>query len=394
MSPSQPRVRSWRTLTEWELLAISGPYNLADGHARGWITSVHHDIAERLTSIYESSIYRDQGEAEREFTEIFFKLAAQPAALESGPAIFGYSSSVCLDLIGELLVSLDKRRVGMVTPTFDNIVALLQRRGLELFPLEEEEVFTQARELNGANVDALFLVCPNNPTGRELSRDQLDSIAAQCEYARIPLILDVSFRFFSSMNEWDLYATLRSRPSLDWITIEDTGKVWGISELKVGFSLSSPSLYNALAALHNELRLNVSPFILHFLQALMQPNALSDYGHIGQLFAAISQNRYLLTKMIDRTPGIAKAGFSSRSSVEWLRLPTAGHSASSICEALLESGVVVLPGGPFFWDDPARGERFLRIALLRDVRYFAKAVRILAEGLTILQHDTAVGPEH
>jgi aspartate/methionine/tyrosine aminotransferase len=372
--------RAWRTLTEWEILAISGPYNIADGHARGWLTSAHHDLMRNLRKIYESSVYTDQALIESQFANTFFRLTGQSEALnlEVSP-IFGYSSSVCIDMAGALLFSLGKTNIGVVIPTFDNITALLQRRGLHLVPVPEDQIFNVTSDrLVVKGVDALFLVTPNNPTGRELSKEQLNQIATICESKGIPLLLDVSFRVFSDVAPWDLYSILHDHTSLEWITIEDTGKVWGLSELKAGFSLCSSSIRAELETLHNELRLNVSPFTLKLLETLMRQDLDGGPGHLSQLFSVIEQNKRRLVQTVKSLPYLEVVSNAKRSSVEWLRITCDDYDTNEICEALLKAGVVVLPGGPFFWNSPEEGRKYLRIALLRDVRYFARAIDLFA----------------
>lgn len=371
--------RMQRTLTEWELLAISGPYNIADGHARGWLTAAHHELVRKLPAVYESTVYTDQALAERQFASAFFRLAGQSMALNSTPPIFGYSSSVCIDMAAALLYSLGKTNVGVVTPTFDNITALLRRRQLNLIPIPEGEVFDSG--LAGFDwelVDALFVVTPNNPTGRELSKDQLDQLAALCENNDVCLLLDVSFRLFSDMCTWDMYSILYEHESLEWISIEDTGKVWGLSELKIGFSMCSPNVRKKLEAVHNELRLNVSPFTLKLLETLITKDLHNAPGHFSELSTVIAQNRRRLASIVNDLPFVQVASTAPKSSVEWLLITRPDCNSDDLCEILLKAGVVILPGGPFFWDNPVNGRHYMRAALMRDSRYFSSAIALFA----------------
>src|SRR4051794_21123034 len=68
---------------------------------------------------------------------------------------------------------------------------------------------------------------------------------------------------------------------------------------------------------------------------------------------------------------------ASTLSVEWIRLP-AGANSVGLAEALARRDVFVLPGGPFFWANPAEGERFIRVALLRPRDWFVSATERLA----------------
>ena len=372
--------RAQRTLTEWELLAISGPYNIADGHARGWLTTAHRELIKRFPAIYEGTVYTDQALVERQFASAFFRLTGQSGAAMGSmpPPIFDYSSSVCIDIAAALLLNLRKTNVGVVTPTFDNVTALLKRRQLNLVPIPEHEIFdVTLNEVDLKRIDSLFVVTPNNPTGRELNKEQLNRLAAICADRGIVLLLDVSFRLFSDMNTWDMYSVLNDHASLEWITIEDTGKVWGLQELKVGFSLCSHSLRAELEGIHNELRLNVSPFTLKLLETLIREDLnRAPHGHLSQLSSVIAGNRQRLASEIRNLPYLEVASVGQKSSVEWLRITHDDCNAAEICETLLKAGVVVLPGGPFFWNNPDDGRQYLRIALLRDSRYFSSAISL------------------
>lgn len=203
--------------------------------------------------------------------------------------------------------------------------------------------------------------------------------ASKCAEANIPLILDVSFRFFGHMNDWDMYSILQSHPLLDWVAIEDTGKVWGLSELKVGFMICNSGLRRQLNALNNELRLNVSPFTLNILRSLMLNDGVAGPGHIAELFTAINENRRMLSRIVEDLPCLSIRNTNEKSSVAWMELLCEDCHAEDFCEDLFKAGVVVLPGGPFFWNDPGEGRCFFRIALLRDIRYFQEAMRVFSK---------------
>jgi aspartate/methionine/tyrosine aminotransferase len=367
--PGRPQVRdTLRNLTEWELYALDGAYNIADGHARGWITRAHHDLANRINQLYSLSIYASQSHVEEEFAKAYFELCGQKEALIEGePPILHYSSSIAIDLAGRVLTVVGAHRVALVTPTFDNIPALLRSRGLELVPIDEQALVTPAsayERLEGA--DALFLVVPNNPTGTELSSQDLHELA--------------SFRFFGRMSGWDLYAVLRSHAGLDWIVIEDTGKAWGIAELKIGMMVSSLSLTKLVQKVSNDLRLNVSPFTLRALTTLMAPSTQERQSHISDLVHVAEINRRVLRSQMNAL-GLKPISPASLSSVEWLKFEDPALDSTHVCEGVRQQGVVILPGGPFYWDAPRRGRSYVRIALLRDPRYFARAVGVLRRAL-------------
>jgi aspartate/methionine/tyrosine aminotransferase len=64
-------------------------------------------------------------------------------------------------------------------------------------------------------------------------------------------------------------------------------------------------------------------------------------------------------------------------SVAWLRIdhPLNGLELKRVLD---ERGVFVLPGNHFFWHDRSRGEKFIRVALVRDADTFREAAALLA----------------
>jgi hypothetical protein len=52
--------------------------------------------------------------------------------------------------------------------------------------------------------------------------------------------------------------------------------------------------------------------------------------------------------------------------------------------------VYVLPGTFFYWSNPTLGEKYIRIALARDSDNFAQGMKLLREGLDILQLEKTI----
>jgi len=73
-------------------------------------------------------------------------------------------------------------------------------------------------------------------------------------------------------------------------------------------------------------------------------------------------------------------------SVAWVRILDPNKRATDLQQQIYDKEeVYVLPGTYFFWDNPKRGERYLRIALARDTELLTKAVKRIARALEIHQ---------
>jgi len=363
------------TLTEWEWLGLHRDFNLADGHA-------HHSLGpeERghaigcVSSLVAAEAEDLQSDLEDRFLTSFFRLSNQKRP--DLPPFFHYSSSVSIDLTAKLLWALGVRRIGLLTPTFDNIPLLLRRAGFDVVPLEEEKIWSDSgyRASQARSLEALFLVCPNNPTGHIVGREIMLEILTFAAQSKIILVIDFSFRFYSDLHVWDQYAALSEVEGLRYILLEDSGKTWPISELKVGIACPSPNLHQAMAEIGNELLLNVSPFVLRLLTGLLDVELASAAEHNGKrlrVLSVVAENRALLRRALAGTD-LEVVAPNSTISVEWLRLPK--PVAVELARSLASGGVSVLPGGPFYWDDRRRGDSYIRVALARSPVYFRAAV--------------------
>jgi aspartate/methionine/tyrosine aminotransferase len=369
-----------RTLTAWEWRGLHHDFNLADGHAHQSLHSTQDVIVRDFPELFLAAEKQPQTTHEERFATTFFSLAGQSSAPTTLPALMHYSASVATDVVAKSLVASGCRRVGLLTPTFDNIPMLLRRVGLTLRPCSEADVWSSDCAAVLAGVDALFLVLPNNPTGREPTATEFQRLVAATSHAGVKLICDCSFRLFGLLHEWDQYEIVLQHPGLDFVFIEDTGKTWPTADLKAGFLCASHGLYPTLSEISDEILLNVSPFTLSLLERFAAVESTGDAHPTSFLCAdTAATNRTYLRRVLAGSPLRIECS-SSRISVEWLRLPSGWHSVS-LTAWLAEKGIAILPGGPFHWDDPQRGGSFIRIALMRDPAYFRRGADALAEAV-------------
>jgi hypothetical protein len=164
---------------------------------------------------------------------------------------------------------------------------------------------------------------------------------------------------------------------LNYLFIEDTGKVYPLAEMKVGLVAASPALIVDLRRVTDELLLNTSPFVLSLLGSVMALDLRISGSSAGRRLEperVVQGNRAALLREVQDVRQVASIA-SSRLSVAWLRV-RAGRT-SDLCARWSEVGLVTLPGDPFFWDDPSHGESFIRVALARDPVFFARGAALL-----------------
>lgn len=363
-----------KNLTELEIEALGAAHNLADGHAyRSW-SELEASVVESAARLLHDGDRSRQAEIERDYLATFFALSGQtfdPAASES---FFCFTASSAIEAIANHC-RIEAASVALVEPCFDNLGDIMQRHGVDLRPLPES-LFDAPGELEEhlarSRPDAVFLVSPNNPTGRRLDRDGFAAAIAYCARYGATLILDACFRFYLEADEvYDQYAML-IESEIDWIVIEDTGKTWPTVELKAPFFSVSRGLARALGHIYSDFLLHVSPFSLLLVKGFLEVSAADGFAAV---LGPISENRRELDRRLGDTV-LANAG-EAPISLAWLRIE-APMSAAELTRAAAQGGIHILPGDRFHWSDRARGSEHVRIALARDPALFRQAAERLA----------------
>ena len=341
------------TQSEWEGLVSYN--NFADGHAHQDQT-VYLSVVDRLSEIYTEADTVPQNKIQNDFEKLFFKLAGQLSYADGCKPIYNYGCSISIEVVANYFKKKDIT-VSLIHPTFDNLADILKRNEVKLECLDESWLAENPNSRKEITTDAIFIVCPNNPTGQNITRTQYESLVDYCAKHDKLLIVDCSFRFYGDLHTWDQYGKL-NKSGIDYIVFEDTGKTWPTMDLKLGITVASKSVYDELLKINDDFLLNVSPFIFRLLTEYIKVDL--ENGHHVQANGVVAQNRNVLRKLIVDTP-LQIMNDASTLSVEWVKLPE-NWSASSFTKWLKTQDFHVLPGMPFFWNTPEVGEQYVRIA--------------------------------
>ncbi len=362
-------------LTELELLAERSGINLADGHARQVLTTSQQRIVEGLAELFQEAQRSSVPRLDRQAQTAFLTALGQRRAVACADVLTCYSSSVAMEILARSAHAVGLRRVGLIHPTFDNIPDILRGIGMRLVPLPEE-LLQAAGPMSDVDVELMFVTTPNNPTGTVLTEDQLARWAAWCAARGVVLVLDTSFRGFDPRAMYDHYAVLDDA-GVQWVVIEDTGKLFPSLDLKTGFLAFARNLCLPLRRIYTDILLGVSPLILRLVVALSEDAAS---GGLASLHRTISANRAALRTTLSE-PGLGHwPDPDNRISVDRLALPP-GLEATTVAEDLRGRGVQVLPCPKFHWASPTDGERFIRVALGRPEQAVRQGAEIIREYL-------------
>ncbi len=360
-------------LTTMEVGALTDPgrgLNLTDGHARLLLSPEQAAIIERIPGMFDTATRSPFPDIEREAHATFLGAIGQHSApVGTGRILSCYSSTLATDIVARALPV--GASIAVLHPTFDNIADLFLTRGLSLVPLSEQVLL--AREWPLPPVSAIVVTHPNNPTGLVTPEGHLRSLAEHAARHGQTVIIDASFRGQVRAAQYDTYAVLDAA-SADWITIEDTGKLWPVHELKIGLLAYSERTRLPIERSFSESLLAASPVVLQLIKALAEDWVNGGYERAAAL---VQRNRAVVREAVESV-GLRLADPDSQISVARIELPAAGPDSSLLYKDLLTRGVHVLPCAPFHWADPEDGLRFIRLSLARPFEVVEVGARTLA----------------
>jgi aspartate/methionine/tyrosine aminotransferase len=365
-------------LTQHEIEALRTRFNLADAHTHQGQSKSQRAIVSRLPELWYEAEGEMQATFERRFVEAFLRLHGQQTALARGKGMLSYAASI--STLGAAMYLKQRRMaVTLVEPVFDNLRDILRNTEIELRPLPESALADPERiyeRLSAAvSTEALFLVDPNNPTGFSMlghGRRGFEEVVRFCRDHGKLLIFDFSFASFAlagDVGRFDVYELLDGS-GVSYMTIEDTGKTWPIQDAKCALLTVSDDIYEAVYNIHTSVLLNVSPFVLNLVTHYVEDSMEDGWESIRNV---LETNRQAARGLLDGTI-LRYQDAVVPVSVAWFEITRPDLTATELQRILHSHGIYVLPGTYFYWDNPARGDRYVRMALARDPEMFRAAM--------------------
>jgi aspartate/methionine/tyrosine aminotransferase len=372
-------------LTQHEIQALKTRFNLADAHTHQRQSPSQDKIVGRLPDLWYESENSQQAFHEQRLIEAFFRLHEQPTAAMLGKTLLSYSASVST-MVAAMFCAQRDMTVALVEPCFDNLVDLLKHMQTPPVPLPEHYLAdpeTIYDNLKTIAADALYLVDPNNPTGFSLLKDGrrgFEEVVRFCKDHDKLLLLDLCFASFvlcdPRRDRFDIYELLEDS-GVTYVAIEDTGKTWPVQDAKAAMITASEDIREDIYNIHTAVLLNVSPFVLNVLTQYVEDSIEDGFASVRDV---IAENRRtaretLAGTILDYVEPVVDT------SVAWFRLTARDLTATELQQRLLDEQVYILPGTYFYWSQPEKGERYIRIALARQPETFAAAMAAMQEVL-------------
>jgi aspartate/methionine/tyrosine aminotransferase len=365
------------SLTQMQLLGVGSGTNVAEGYPRFALTHTQRGIVERFPALLAEAIATPFPVLEaRAHHALFDALGQHSAPIGTGRILSYYASTVAIDVIGGCLASVTSK-VAVISPVLDCIPALFRHRGLQLEGLTEGRLASTDPLAGLDGIGAVVVASPNNPTGTVITAPQMRRLAEACVERDVILVIDQCFRAFDPRAQFDTIALL-DESGVDYVVVEDTGKLWPVGGIKLGFTIASEHSRLDLATAASDVLLTAPPFATVVVEAFAH-----DMGNGGleRLQARIAANRAALREELEGCDFASVADGNSRASVSRIGLAK-GLTGTRLWGQLLRMDVHAVPCRPFYWSRSSQGERYLRIALAREtdvVRRAGRAVRACVE---------------
>lgn len=186
----------------------SGGINLLDGRNASDLTEGQQEIIDSLPQLDRAARNTNQREIEGGFVDAFFAAAKQTCGRGYSYSFLTQSASLSTDFATRLLAS-RHASVIMVEPFLDYMRDILDRHRVRFEACDEEVMFGNgaASFIRQSSAKAVFLCTPNNPTGKQITEDNLRQIADACAATGKILMIDATFRLFDRQ-PYDQYKIL------------------------------------------------------------------------------------------------------------------------------------------------------------------------------------------
>ncbi|MGA2013462.1 MAG: aminotransferase class I/II-fold pyridoxal phosphate-dependent enzyme [Solirubrobacteraceae bacterium] len=263
--------------------------------------------------------------------------------------------------------------VVVLDPYYDSYAACItfagaRRRPVTLRPPEFALRADDLRDAIGPRARVLLLNSPHNPTGRVLTRDELELVAAACVEHDLVCVSDEVYEHLVFDGEHIPAATLPGMAQRT-LTVSSVGKSFSFTGWKIGWCSGPAELVAATRGVKQFLTFAGGTPLQHAAAAALRlgPAPLAAQrddlrARRDQLCAGLTAARL--------SPIVPQGTYFVNADV--------GADATAFCAALPDrAGVVAIPTGVFY-DDPDIAPTLVRFAFCKRAEVIAEAARRLA----------------
>jgi len=179
------------------------------------------------------------------------------------------------------------------------------------------------------NTKVLFLTNPHNPTGTNITRDELDAVLDRLDRSILLVIDEAYFEYCPREDRLQTTEFLAGRDNL--MLLRTFSKIYGLAGLRIGYGLGSGEAVDAI----NKVRL---PFNVNSMAQKAAVYALDYAGHAEEICEKVNRQKQVYYNALDEN------------NIEYVRsyanflLISTGKKEMEIVEELLRNGFIVRPG--------------------------------------------------
>jgi aminotransferase len=235
----------------------------------------------------------------------------------------------------------------------------LRGERLEIDPDELRRTVAAAARRSDFPLEAILVCSPANPTGKAMTRDELELVASVCREHDLLCISDEVYESFTLDPEDHISMATLPEMYERTITCNSFSKSWRISGWRLGYAFGHGPLVSKIHAPGNVLYVCAPTPLQHALARVLRRSP----GYYDEQREAFRARRERIAG------GLERLGFtvypSASSFYLWVRIPDAYTSAMDLNARLLERGEVAGVPGSAFADDPA-WNRWMRFCIARE----------------------------
>jgi N-succinyldiaminopimelate aminotransferase len=279
---------------------------------------------------------------------------------------FGATEAIAAALLG---LCQNGDEVIVLEPLYDSYAACIQfagarRRPVTLRPPDFALDCDRLRAAVSERTRLVLLNSPHNPTGRVLSRDELQLIADLCVERDLICVSDEVYEHLVFDGEHIPIATLPGMAQRT-LTISSVGKSFSFTGWKVGWASGPSELVGAVRAVKQYLSFAGGTPLQHAAAAALSLAPI----HLERLRDQLRLNRDVMRD------GLAVAGFDPLvPQGTYFINADVGTDAVDFCSRLpVQRGVVAIPTSVFY-DDKTAGQTLARFAFCKRPEVISEAV--------------------
>ncbi len=221
--------------------------------------------------------------------------------------------------------------------------------------------FDRLRAAFSDRTRAIIVNTPNNPTGRVLSRDELERIAALCREFDAYAVTDEVYEHI--IYDGVKHIPMATLPGMEdrTITISGASKTFAVTGWRIGTIVAHPEVTDAIRKVHDFLTVGAAAPLQEGVAAGLEMLPDSYYAGLGDLYGRKRDLFY---------PALVEAGFTCQKPEGAYYILADFSDLSELPDdefsfwLTSEIGVAPVPGSSFF-HDPADGRRLVRFAFCK-----------------------------